>query len=254
MSKFIPKKIILDQLIKSKNKRISFFHYKNQKFWLKQKESSSYIKLLLNKNASNRLMKEKILLTKLGKLGMPVPDVIDFGEDYFILSDVGDAIVNIIEPVNTFYSKIHPKFHKNGNPIKEKILTKASIGLAMLHKKGYSHGRPSIKDICLKNNKIYFIDFEENKNNGDIINQQVRDLIIFIHSLYRFLGIRHKPINRIINAYRLNGGEKIWQISKNKIQKWFWLRYFFIFFKNSGSKDVSPVYWVFNFFKSQKNL
>ena len=254
MNKFIPKKIVLDQLKKNQNKRTSFFKYKGQKYWLKQKDTSSFIKRLLFRNASKSLINEKIVLKKLLKQGLPVPDIIDFGEDYLILSDVGDAIVNIIEPINTYYSKNHPKFHINGNPSKEKILTKASIGLAMFHKKGYSHGRPSIKDICLKNNKIYFIDFEENKDNKDIINQQIRDLIIFIHCLYRFFGIKHKSINLIINAYRLNGGEEIWQISKNKIQKWLWLRYFFVFFKNSGSKDIGPVYWVFYFFKMQKYI
>ena len=255
MSKSIPKKIILDQLKKNQNKRMSNFKYKGQKYWLKQKEPPSFIKLLLIKNTSKSLIKEKVILKKLVKLGIPVPDVIDFGEDYIVVSDVGDAVIRIIEKGDASYAKNHPKLHINGNPLKEKILTKASIGLANLHKKGCSHGRPSIKDICLKKNKIYFIDFEENKNNNkDIINQQVWDLIIFIHSLYRFFGIKHKAIKRIINAYRLNGGEEIWQISRNKFKKWFWLSYFFTFFKNSGGKDIIPVYWVLYFFKSQKDL
>ena len=107
------------------------------------------------KISSKNLIKEKIVLEKLSKQGIPVPDVISFGKDYLILSDVGDAIINIIERRHSYYSNSHPKFHLNGAPSKEKILTKASIALAKLHKMGYAHGRPSIKDIRMKNNKIY---------------------------------------------------------------------------------------------------
>ena len=159
MSKLIPKKIIRDQIQKNQNKRTSTFEYKGEMYWLKQKEPPSLIKQLLMRNTSKNLIKEKTVLKKLTKQGIPVPDVIDFGENYLVLSDVGDAVINIIEKRHKYYSNNHPKFHIKGNPLKEKILTKASTALAKLHKMGYAHGRPSIKDICLKNNKIYFIDF-----------------------------------------------------------------------------------------------
>ena len=86
------------------------------------------------RNASKSLIKEKTVLEKLSKHGIPVPDVVDFGEGYLVLSDVGDAVINIIEKRHTYYSNNHPKFHVNGNPQKEKILTKASTALAKFHK------------------------------------------------------------------------------------------------------------------------
>jgi len=254
MSKLIPKKIIRDQIQKNQNKRTSTFEYKGKKYWLKQKEPPSLIKHLLMRNASKSLIKEKTVLKKLAKQGIPVPNVIDFGEDYLVLSDVGDAVINIIEKRHTYYSNNHPKFYLNGNPLKEKILTKASAALAKLHKMGYAHGRPSIKDICLKNNKIYFIDFEENQLGKNIHKQQMRDLLIFIHSLYRFFGIKNESIKKIIKIYQKNGGGKVWTRTNKKMQTWTWLRYLFFFFKKSGGKDIIPIYWVFNFFKSQKNF
>ena len=254
MSKLIPKKIIRDQIQKNQNKRTYTFKYKGKMYWLKQKESPSLIKHLLMRNASKSLIKEKTVLKKLSKHGIPVPDVVDFGEDYLVLSDVGDAVINIIEKRHTYYSNNHPKFHVNGNPQKEKILTKASTALAKFHKMGYAHGRPSIKDICLKNNKIYFIDFEENQLGKNINKQQTRDLLIFIHSLYRFFGIKDESIKKIIKTYQQNGGDKVWARTNKKMQTWIWLRYLFFFFKRSGGKDLAPIYWVFNFFKSQKNL
>ena len=254
MSKHIPKKIIRDQIQKNQNKRTYTFKYKGQIYWLKQKESLSLIKHLLMRNASKSLIKEKTVLKKLSEQGIPVPDVIDFGENYLILSDVGDAVINIIEKRHTYYPNNHPKFHIKGNPQKEKILTKASTALAKLHKMGYAHGRPSIKDICLKNNKIYFIDFEENQLDKNIHKQQTRDLLIFIHSLYRFFGIKNESIKKIIKIYQQNGGGEVWTRANKKMQTWIWLRYLFFFFKKSGGKDITPIYWVFNFFKSQKNL
>ena len=254
MSKLIPKKIIRDQIQKNQNERTSTFEYKGKIYWLKQKEPPSLIKRLLIRNASKSLLKEKLVLKKLAKQGIPVPDVIDFDENYLVLSDVGDAIINIIEKRHTYYSNNHPKFHVNGNPQKERILTKASTALAKLHKMGYAHGRPSIKDICLKNNKIYFIDFEENQLGKNINKQQTRDLLIFIHSLYRFFGIKNESIKKIIKTYQQNGGGKVWTRANKKMQTWIWLRYLFFFFKKSGGKDITPIYWVFNFFKSQKNL
>ncbi|MDA9155823.1 hypothetical protein N9N95_02570 [Methylophilaceae bacterium] len=254
MSKPIPKKIIRDQIQKNQNNRTSTFEYEGQMYWLKQKEPPSLIKSLLMKNASKSLVKEKTVLKKLSKQGVLVPEVINFGEDYLVLSDVGDAIINIIEKRHAYYPNNHPKFHVNGTPSKEKILTKASIALAKLHKIGYAHGRPSIKDICLKNNKIYFIDFEENQLDKNINKQQMRDLLIFIHSLYRFFGIKNESIKKIIKTYQKNGGDKVWARTNKKMQTWIWLRYLFFFFKKSGGKDITPIYWVFNFFKSQKNL
>ena len=153
MSKLIPKKIIRDQIQKNQNKRTSTFEYKGKMYWLKQKEPPSLIKSLLMRNASKSLIKEKTVLKKLAKQGIPVPNVIDFGEDYLVLSDVRDAVINIIEERHTYYSNNHPRFYVNGAPLKEKILIKASIALAKLHKMGYAHIRPSIKDICLKNNQ-----------------------------------------------------------------------------------------------------
>jgi tRNA A-37 threonylcarbamoyl transferase component Bud32 len=254
MSKPIPKKIIQDHIQKNQNKRTYTFEYEGKMYWLKQQESNSFIKNLLFRNSSKNLIKEKIVLEKLSKQGIPVPDVINFGKDYLILSDVGDAIINIIERRHSYYSNSHPKFHLNGAPLKEKILTKASIALAKLHKMGYAHGRPSIKDICMKNNKIYFIDFEENKLDQNINKQQTRDLLIFIHSLYRFFGVKNESIKNIIKIYQQNGGDKVWARTNKKMQTWIWLRYLFFFFKRSGGKDLAPIYWVFNFFKSQKNL
>lgn len=254
MSKLIPKKIIRDQIQKNQNKRTSTFEYKGEMYWLKQKEPPSLIKQLLMRNTSKNLIKEKTVLKKLTKQGIPVPNVIDFGENYLVLSDVGDAVINIIEKRHKYYSNNHPKFHIKGNPLKEKILTKASTALAKLHKMGYAHGRPSIKDICLKNNKIYFIDFEENQLGKNINKQQTRDLLIFIHSLYRFFGIKDESIKKIIKTYQQNGGSKVWTRANKKMQTWIWLRYLFFFFKKSGGKDITPIYWVFNFFKSQKNL
>ena len=46
-------------------------------------------------------------------------------ENYLVLSDVGDAVINIIEKRHTYYSNNHPRFHINGTPLKEKILTKS---------------------------------------------------------------------------------------------------------------------------------
>jgi len=254
MSNPIPKKIILDQLQKNHDNRICNFKYEGQKCWLKQKESPSFIKRISIRNATKSLLKEKRIIKKLSKNGVPVPDIINFGEDYLILSDVGDAIINIIESRHVFYSNNHPKFYANGKPLKEKILTKASIALAKFHKMGYAHGRPSIKDICLKNNKIYFIDFEENQYGKNINKQQTRDLLIFIHSLYRFFGIKDESIKKIIKAYQQKGGDKVWNKTNKKMQTWIWLRYLFFFFRKSGGKDIVPIYWVFNFFKSQKKL
>ena len=242
MNKPILKKIIVQQLKKYPNNRTTSFKYRGERYWLKQTESSSIIKFLLMKDSSTNLNKEKLVLQKFIKLKIPVPNVVDSGNDYLVLSDVGDNILCLLENKKLDHSE------------KQKILIKTSTALAKLHEKLCSHGRPSIKDICLKNNKIYFIDFEEFQLSKNIKKQQMRDLLIFIHSLYRFFGINNESIKKIIKAYQQNGGEKVWVMTNKKIQTWLWLRYIFYFFRKSGGKDITPIYWVFNFFKSQKNF
>jgi hypothetical protein len=75
--------------------------------------------------------------------------------------------------------------------------------------------------------------------------QQIRDLLIYIHSLYRYLGPQNQMISEAISQYRQHGGELIWQRTQSFIASWQWRYYFPRPFRHVGGKDLKPVYWYF---------
>ncbi|AZG73681.1 serine/threonine protein phosphatase [Shewanella livingstonensis] len=210
--------------------RVVLFEYQGKRYWLKQVEQLAGAMRLLKQNSVAALNKEIGVLNVLSHLGAPVPAVVDFGVGYMVVEDVGDTINHVLDHTN----------ETSWQP----ILNDASIALAKLHSMQFAHGRPALRDISWQAGEVRFIDFEANQQHKSLISQQIRDLLVFIHSLYRYIGPNNSVISQAINCYRLAGGEAIWQQAKQFLASWQWLYYFARLFRDIGGKDLKPVYWV----------
>ncbi len=123
-----------------------------------------------NKNPEEALKFESSKLQELYDFSVPVPKVIQVSQLYFVLEDAGSTMRHLV------------KHDLIEDPLKiyEEIITQ----LAALHNLDKFHGGPQIKNITYKENKIYFIDFEESFNSEvDIRDLQFRDLFLFLFSL-----------------------------------------------------------------------
>ncbi|WP_428612343.1 serine/threonine protein phosphatase [Shewanella sp.] len=228
--------VIEKLLAENQGVRVVSFEHQGHKYWLKQAEHLTGAMRLLKAQPHASLQLEIATLAKLAQQGAPVPELVASGEDFLVVADVG-------MPVNRWLNADVSEAEKL------QILKDSAAGLAKLHLKGLAHGRPALRDICWDDGQVAFIDFEANQKDSDMHQQQIRDLLVYIHSLYRYIGPHPEIAEPVIAAYRNAGGESLWQESQQQMLKWQWLNYLIAPLKSIGGKDLRPVYWLLKHFK-----
>jgi tRNA A-37 threonylcarbamoyl transferase component Bud32 len=221
----------------NKGKRIVRFEHQGQVYWLKQAEKLTGAMRFLKANPKKAIQTEIETLTQLAQQGAQVPKLICFDDNYLVVTDVGKTLNEWM---------VNPDINDG---TRQQILIDSAEALAELHRLGLAHGRPALRDISWQDGKVSFIDFEANQNSKNITYQQRRDILVYIHSLYRYLGPKHEFITPAIMAYRKAGGEQIWQEAKDWIAPWQFLYYALSPLKNIGGKDLRPVYWLLLHFR-----
>lgn len=102
--------------------------------------------------------------------GLPVPRIVDVGEDYLITVDAGPALPFWLEQAPTAGHRIA-------------LLRQAAQVLATVHRAGFSHGRPSLKDIAFDGTRLTFLDLEESPTSVmPLSTAQARDVLLFFSS------------------------------------------------------------------------
>ncbi|MBE8167650.1 MAG: serine/threonine protein phosphatase [Shewanella sp.] len=220
----------------NKGKRIFSFEYQGQKYWLKQAEKLKGFMRVLKGDAQKALVREICTLQRLSSKQAAVPKIVCHDVDFFVLEDSGktvkDWLSSHITPINM-----------------QHIINDSSKALATLHSKDLSHGRPALRDICWDNGQVTFIDFESKFGKSSVEQKKIRDLILYIHSLYGTLGPQSDVAAAGIQHYRDSGGEWIWQQAQVFLRSWQWLYYVSFPFRNNGGRDSKPVYWVLKHFR-----
>ncbi|WP_153914349.1 phosphotransferase [Shewanella sp. TC10] len=229
---------VAQMLVLNQGQRISHFEYDGKRYWLKQVEQLEGAMRFLKANSAKALTKETQVLKQLDTEGAPVPKVVANGEGYLVVEDAGRTVREWLDRDDIESSKL------------QGILNDSSQALAHLHQMQLAHGRPALRDISWRSGEVKFIDFEANQQKGTVVDLQIRDLLVYVHSLYRYLGEDSERISKAITAYRQAGGELIWQKSKQFLTSWQWLYYCARPFKNIGGKDLKPVYWVLWHFRN----
>ncbi|SMB79112.1 Aminoglycoside phosphotransferase [Pasteurella testudinis DSM 23072] len=190
--------MIADVLNTNKDMRVVAFEFENEKYWLKQAEHTTGFMRILKANPKRALQQEIQALQYLNKLGAPCAELVAWHDDYFVLKDAGITANQWLK---------NPQF----TPAKkQEVLEDCAAALAQLHTLDLVHGRPAIRDIGWNNGKVRFIDFESKLNVDRLQWNKARDLIIFVHDLYRNT-IPQAMIESAVGKYRTCGGEATWQ-------------------------------------------
>ncbi|WP_394131077.1 serine/threonine protein phosphatase [Shewanella maritima] len=227
--------LVQHTLMLNQNNRICSFEFNGQRYWIKQAERLTGAMRLLKQNSSAALVKETNVLLKLNELGAPVPKVAQVGDNYLVIEDAGCTI-------NQLQHQVEPEHF-------QQIINDASMALAKLHDMDLAHGRPALRDISWQQGQVRFFDFEAHQQGEQLTQHKIRDLLVFIHSLYRYMGPQCQMIDSAIKQYRHAGGEHIWQMTKQYITRWQWLSYPLAPLMPIAGKDLKPVYWVLKHFK-----
>ncbi|WP_341327044.1 hypothetical protein [Methylotuvimicrobium sp. KM2] len=192
--------------------------YQQQAFWIKQSQIAhpriwhwlGAVVAILSRNpllkptvatgGPEALKAEASRLRKLAALGVSVPQIVAEGKDWFMLNDIGRPLTGWIRD---------PEVSREQ---KRTIVKKASEQLALLHSQGLWHGRPAFRDMAYDGQFFGFLDFEEDP--GCVLTPaqcMMRDTLLYIHSLHRYLADDRPMILEAIEAYRQLAPKLTWR-------------------------------------------
>ena len=228
----------IEQLLaEHQGERIISFDFSGRKYWLKQPEQLHGRMRLLKSHPESALEHETEQLQQLAQHSAPVPEIIYAEHGCLVLEDAGPTLKQWISR------------HDISIAMRRQILLDSAEALAKLHQLGLAHGRPALRDISWQQGKVKFIDFEATASNKGLPYQHMRDLLVYIHSLYRYLGPKNALIAEVIAKYRQSGGEHIWQQCRTFLSSWQWLYYLLKPFRHSAGRDIKPIFWLLRHFR-----
>lgn len=198
----VPDTVLID-LIKAHagatDHRISQLEHDGQTVWVKKREHLTLRLRLQKGNATAAFLAERDALHRLQTAGVPVPKIIAEGPDYFATADSGPSLKYLLMVQNGSAAGDFDAYLAAGRQ------------LALMHQKHLSHGRPSLKDICWKNGRITFLDFERFHDKRNTPKGHMQDLVMMIFSAYAITGSNCPEIDALIKGYRENDPANIWQ-------------------------------------------
>lgn len=227
-------------LNKHHGKRIVEFCYQGKKFWLKQPENVSLIWRLLKPNGKKSFLYELKTLQTLSELGAPVPKLILWGENFFVLDDAGKTADLWVE------NELETEERK------QKVLNDCAIALAKLHQNNVIHGRPALRDIAWDDERVTFLDLESIVYSSNLNYRKVRDLLVFMHGIFRYPCIEERVAEQAILQYKEYDQQEIFVQATGYLMKFRWLYYFLLLFKPIAKKDLKALYGLFGFVLNRK--
>lgn len=129
----------------------------------------------VSRGGREAMARELERLERLRGAKFPVPAVAAVGEDFFVTEDNGVVLMSIARPLP-----------EDGRGWLFAQIGRAAGILASMHRQGLCHGRPSLKDIAVKGDRITFLDFEEAPETVMTAEAAcLRDIWLFLSSIGR---------------------------------------------------------------------
>ncbi|MCC5792950.1 MAG: hypothetical protein JJT82_10145 [Legionellaceae bacterium] len=167
--------------------------YEHQFYWVKRRPFSKrklwhslqnlcasllrkpILKSTVNLGGAKSILYEAERLTTLAHLGIAVVTLVGQGKDYLITRDSGMSLKSWLQECHI--------------PAMRHACMKQSIDLLRtLHQSGQYHGRPSPKDIVVRETLLYWLDLEENPlDKMSLAQAQARDFWLLMFSLSRHI-------------------------------------------------------------------
>lgn len=164
--------------------------------WLKRIERLS-LRLRLQKGDPRRAVEAECAgLRILAEAGVPVPEVLAAGRDWFAVADAGPTLSSLLSGPET------------AARARAEALPAVGRAFARLHGAGYAHGRPVLRDLCWDGRTLRFIDLERFRPGQSGDRTKAIDFLCLAQSTFtRFLGAEGEAILApVIAAYEQAGG------------------------------------------------
>lgn len=143
-----------------------------RRVWLKRIERLS-LRLRIQKGDPARAFeRERAGLVAFAENGLPAPEILLDGADFLVLADVGPSLMGLLRDRTVPDAEVLRAF------------AAAGAGLGQVHRVGFSHGRPTPRDVCWDGRTARFIDLERFSPARHSPYWQAWDVVIFIQSCF----------------------------------------------------------------------
>lgn len=188
---------LLDAALREGFERVKPLQLPNgRRFWLKRVERLSARMRLQKGNPDRAFAAERQGLHYLADHGLPVPEILREGDDYFLLPDAGPTLTQLVaSKAETSPDQVQVAFAAAGK------------SLARLHHAGLSHGRPAPRDICWDGRLARFIDLERFSPARRSGFWQALDIIILTQSCFTLWPAEPDWLQAALQSYALNAPE-----------------------------------------------
>lgn len=182
------------------------------RYWVKRRERYDSLKLRLQKgDAARAFERERGALHDLGRLGLPVPPVVDETEDYFVTPDRGVPLAKILRDRLLTEDERMAAFRS------------AACALHAFHAAGLAHGRPNLRDMLWDGDRVTLIDFERYAPRRNRRINMALDLLMFVFSAYVAAESERPEIDAAIAAYRKADSTRLWPLAARIARRLGWL-------------------------------
>lgn len=199
--------------------------------WVKRAERLRGFDRFRKRSPSRCLAREASVLRAFAEVGAPVPSLVLDGEDFIVIRDGGESVAALLPTL--------------ADP--QPLLIRAGEALANLHALGLAHGRPALRDMLWDGGTIRFIDFERPPRT---VTDRARalDLLIFHHSLLRWLGKPSPLVDVALGAFVAADAHDTWGTAAALCCRHRWIATITRPFHGRGGRgnDLRPLGWLFD--------
>ncbi len=189
------KKAAEEAIAEKPSSRVISFPLEGETFWIKRKMGNgrkAAVKYSVEKEFYYEIARMTIAARNTPDLVAPIEVLTP---TYMVTADGGENLTHWLESDMSEEEKIS-------------ILEAAGAALSSLHAAGIVHGRPALRDICWKDGKITFLDWENRLYSQDLEEQKAIDFLIFLQGLARENFAEGKSrLAAMDRGYRNHGGE-----------------------------------------------
>ncbi|WP_309664672.1 serine/threonine protein phosphatase [Tabrizicola sp.] len=181
-----------------------------RRFWLKRVEVLPLRMRLQKGNAAAAFEAERTGLRVLGEVGLPVAPIALDGPDFLVLSDVGRTLNLLLRQA----------------PLEERLraFRAAGLSLARLHRAGFVHGRPAIRDICWDGTQARFIDLERFSVARRGRLHQALDVVMFVQTVMTATNGSVPELDAALDAYVSAAPVEVMPMVRRVVRWLGWLR------------------------------
>ncbi|WP_197917745.1 hypothetical protein [Thiosulfatihalobacter marinus] len=181
--------------------RIERIEIGSRAFWIKRPERLNWRFRLQKGNPRAAFERERIALREMNAARAPVPDLCAEGADYIVLPDCGTDLRHLL--------------HFEDDTMRRRALLLDAAGtLGRFHALGFSHGRPSPKDMCLSENGFVLLDFERYRHRNNTLRGHARDLVVFAFNVLAHSPNATEALPDALAAYRERAPAGTWELAQ----------------------------------------